>query len=106
MGKKYQLGSVCLCIEHKDYFFVGARGWHKHARKEEESDSHVEKMDEKRWSWRTNNLGCAQRECKPNDIIIEEWTKMFESRISAGATEKLPRRKKSHAKTAAWFYDM
>ena len=51
-------------------------------------------------------LGCAQRECKQNDIIIEEWTKMLESRISAGATEKLPRRKKPHAKTAAWSYDM
>ena len=33
------------------------------------------------------SLGCTQRECKPNDIIIEEYTKMFESRISAGATE-------------------
>ena len=35
-------------------------------------------------------LGCTQRECKPNEIIIEEYTKMFESPISAGATEKLP----------------
>ena len=35
-------------------------------------------------------LGCTQRECKPNEIIIEEFSKMFETRISAGATEKLP----------------
>ena len=35
-------------------------------------------------------LGCTQRECKPNEIVIEQDTKMFESRISAGATEKLP----------------
>ena len=35
------------------------------------------------------NLGCTQRECKPNDAIIDEYRKMFESRIfSAGATEK------------------
>ena len=34
------------------------------------------------------NLGCTQRECTPNDIIIDEYRKMFESRISAGATEK------------------
>ena len=34
-------------------------------------------------------LGCTQRECKPNEIMIEEYTKMFESRISAGASEKL-----------------
>ena len=37
-------------------------------------------------------LGCTQRECKPNETIIEQKTKMFESRISAGATEKLPGR--------------
>ena len=35
-------------------------------------------------------LGCAQRECKPNEIIIEQYQEMFESHISAGATEKLP----------------
>ena len=31
----------------------------------------------------------SQRECKPNETIIEQYKKMFESRISAGATEKL-----------------
>ena len=36
------------------------------------------------------HLGCTQRECKSNEIIIEGFTKMFESRISVGATEKLP----------------
>ena len=30
---------------------------------------------------------------------------MFESRISAGATEKLPEWEKLHAKTVAWSYD-
>ena len=33
------------------------------------------------------HLGCTQRECKPNETIIEQDRKMFESRISAGATE-------------------
>ena len=36
------------------------------------------------------NLGCTQRECKPNETIIEQYTKMFESRNTAGVTEKLP----------------
>ena len=35
-------------------------------------------------------LGCTQRARKPNEIIVEQHTKMFESRIPAGATEKLP----------------
>ena len=51
-------------------------------------------------------LECTQRECKPNEIIIEECTKMFESRISAGATKKLPGWEKPDAKTVAWSYDM
>ena len=33
-------------------------------------------------------LGCTQCECNSYDTIIEQYTKMFEPRISAGATEK------------------
>ena len=51
-------------------------------------------------------LRCTQRECKPNETIIEQYAKMFESRISAGATEKLPGWQKAHAQTVAWSYDM
>ena len=50
-------------------------------------------------------LGCTQRECKPNETIIEKFYKMFESRVSAGATEFF-RVEKLHAKTVAWSYDM
>ena len=51
-------------------------------------------------------LGCTQRECKPNEIIIDEYRKMFGSRISAGATEKLQGWEKPHTKMVAWSYDM
>ena len=34
-------------------------------------------------------LGSTQRECKPNETNIDKSRKMFESRISAKATEKL-----------------
>ena len=47
-------------------------------------------------------LGCTQRECKSYESIIDEYGKMFESRISVGATEKLLGVEKSHA----WSYDM
>ena len=50
-------------------------------------------------------LECAQRECKPNEIF-QQHKEMFESRISAGATEKLPGWEKPHAKRVAWSYDM
>ena len=32
-------------------------------------------------------LRCTQRQCKPNEIIIDECRRRFGSRISAGATE-------------------
>ena len=51
-------------------------------------------------------LECTQRECKPNEKIIGQHNKMFESRISAGATEKIPGWDKPRAKTPAWSYDM
>ena len=47
-----------------------------------------------------------ERDCKPNDITVDEHRKMFESRISAGATEKWPGWETPHAKTVAWSYDM
>ena len=48
----------------------------------------------------------TQREWKPNEKFIGQYNKMFESRISAGATEKLPGWEKPRAKTSAWSYDM
>ena len=35
-------------------------------------------------------LGCVQRECQISKDIVDNYRSMFESRISAGATEKLP----------------
>ena len=36
------------------------------------------------------NFGCTQRECTISDEIAANCGDMFESRISAGAKEKLP----------------
>ena len=35
-------------------------------------------------------LGCAQRQCEISKDIVDNYRATFESRISAGATEKLP----------------
>ena len=35
-------------------------------------------------------LGCVQRECQISKDIVDNYRSMFESRISAGGTEKLP----------------
>ena len=54
-------------------------------------------------------LGCTQRECQiSNDIVTNFWD-MFESRISAGAKEKLPTRASGTPDaetTSSWCYDM
>ena len=36
------------------------------------------------------NLGCTQRECQISQDFVANYRDMFESRISAGAKEKLP----------------
>ena len=36
------------------------------------------------------NLGCTQRECEVSKDVVDNYRSMFEPRISAGATEKLP----------------
>ena len=52
------------------------------------------------------HLECTQRDCKQNEIIMKEKREMFESRISAGATENLAGWEKLHGKTVAWSCDM
>ena len=52
---------------------------------------------------------CTQRECKISNEIVANYRDVFESRISAGAKEKLPTRTsgKPDAETiSGWSYDM
>ena len=55
-------------------------------------------------------LGCTQRDCQLSKDIVDKYRSMFESRISAGAKEKLPETKamvKLDAETrSSWSYDM
>ena len=54
-------------------------------------------------------LGCTQRECQISNDIVANCRDMFESRISAGAKEKLPTRAsgKPYAETiSSWSFDM
>ena len=50
------------------------------------------------------HLGCTQRHCETRKHIVDNCRTMFESRISAGATEKIPGSENSHVST--WSYDM
>ena len=50
------------------------------------------------------DLGCAQRQCEISKDIVDNHRTMFESRISAGATEKLPC--SENLCISSWFHDM
>ena len=50
------------------------------------------------------NLGCTQRQCEISKDIVDNNRTMFESRISAGATEKLPCWE--NLCISSWSYDM
>ena len=49
-------------------------------------------------------LGCTQRESKISKDIVDNYRTMFESRISAGAMEKLPC--SENLCISSWSYDM
>ena len=51
-------------------------------------------------------LGCTQRECQTSKDTVDNNRSMFESRISAGAVEKLPSTGKLDATISSWSYDM
>ena len=51
-------------------------------------------------------LGCTQRECPTSKDIVDNYRNMFESKLSAVATEKLPCSAKPDANISSWSYDM
>ena len=91
----------------------GIRWRHKNGWKEAEYGSHKEEIDEKCWSWWTNIISWpavfgmhSNVNASRTNSFLMNTGKMFESRISAGATEKLPEWEKPYAKTVAWSHDM
>ena len=49
-------------------------------------------------------LGCTLRQCQVSKDIVDNYRTMFESRFSAGGTEKLPF--PQHLRISSWSYDM
>ena len=50
------------------------------------------------------DLECTQRQCEISKDIVDSYRTIFESRISAGATEKLPC--SENLRISLWSYDM
>ena len=49
-------------------------------------------------------LGCTQKSCEISKDMVDNYRTMFESRISAGGTEKLPY--SENFRISSWSYDM
>ena len=47
-------------------------------------------------------LGCTQRQCEISKDIVDNYRTMFESRISAGGSEKLPC--SENIRISSWYY--
>ena len=63
------------------------------------------------WFWENQhlslimfNLGCTQRPCEISKDIVDNYRTMFESSISAGATENLPW--SENLSISSWSYDL
>ena len=90
-GKSAELG-MSLCSSKTRIIFVSIRGRHQNGWKEAEYGSHVEEIHEKCWSWRKPSLPGLHSTWMWTERNYFWWIqKMFESRISAGATEKITR---------------
>ena len=63
----------CLFIENKAYFLSVCVDDIKMAAKKRNMASHSEEVDERRTTPFLDHvyLGCTQRECKPNETVIE-----------------------------------
>ena len=48
--------------------------------------------------------GCTQRQREKSKVIVDKYRTMFESRISAGGTEKLPC--SESLRISSWSFDM
>ena len=50
------------------------------------------------------HLACTQRQCETSKDIVDNYRNIFVSKISAGATEKLPC--SENLSISSWSYDM
>ena len=110
--EKFKIVNAYSFIE-KRTILVCVCGLHEASWKETQHRPDVEHIHERRWFGRTDIipwprfiLGCTQRECQTSKDIVDNYRSMFESRISAGAIERLPSTGKFDAKISSWSYDM
>ena len=108
-GWKFQIGNVSLYIVKRDYSCECVDDI-KLAGKKQNLDPMWKvlnkEVDLRQPTSFLNHvyLGCTQRQCEVSQDIVDNYRTMFESRISAGWTEKLPF--SQNIRISSWSYDM
>ena len=110
LGERFPIGNAHSFTEKKGYSYLCMWMTFKLAGKEQNSDpkskvlnkevdlgQHTSLVDHK-------NLECTQRQCEISKDIVDNYRAMFESRISAGGTEKLPY--SENLRISSWSCDM
>ena len=109
LGEGFQLG-MSLCTSRKRTILICVCGWHKIGRKETEFYPMWKILNKEVDLGEPTSfldhvyLGCTQRQSQISKDIVDNYRTMFESRISAGRTEKLPFSENLH--NSSWSYDM
>ena len=86
-GKKYRNGIVYLFTENKDYscqYTWMTFKWLEESRIWLKKVVELEGLGEPTSYLDHENLGCTQRELKPNENIIDQYGEMFERRVRGG----------------------
>ena len=106
MGESFPLG-VFIRTPWERTILVCVGGWHQIGWKEKQNVNPKWQAlkKEKTTSFLDNvHLGCAQRQCGISKDIVDNCRTLFESRISAGETEKLPY--SENFRVSSWSFDM
>ena len=85
----YRIGNVCLFMENNSYFSVYVDDYKMAGKRQNLASMWKKLMKNIDLDEPTSFLDhvcsrCTQRECRPDEIVIEKCKEMFESRISAG----------------------
>ena len=109
-GRKFQIGNVSLCIVKKGLFLSVHVDDIQLAGKTQNLDPMWKLLNKEVDLGEQTSfldhvyLGCTQRQCQISKDIVDKYRTMFESRISAGGTEKLPF--SQNLRISSWSYDM
>ena len=110
VGKKFPIGNACSYTVKKGYSDLCLRMTWKLAGKKQNLNPMWKLLNNEFDLGEATSfldhvyLGCTQRQCEISKDFVDKYRAMFQSRISAGETEKLPY--SENFRISSWSYDM